>query len=115
MNSEWYYRGFLKSTLKNVQGDGKTFDDKMHTFRETELESIFISLEMAINKFFPKVIVGGYIDSTQVNETEINETEMDEEADAELEEDVEEFFLQSHRAMNTNINMCKNNVLRHYR
>lgn len=110
VNSEWLYKGSLKTTLTTVQGEGKTFDEKMHTFKETDLNGIFISLEVAVSKLTPKIInYDEYLLTTEI----VNEEEDDEDKFEDVE-DVDEFSIQTSRVNQSHLNQCQKNIVRKY-
>jgi len=114
VNSEWMFKGHLKSTLSIVQGEGKTFDEKMHTFKETELNTIFLSLEVAVSKQQPKIVVSDMILTSQINETEYDED--DEKCDEDdIDDNVDEFSMQTSRVKVSNFDKCGNNIARHFK
>ena len=113
VNSDWLYKGILKSTLSNVQGEGKTFDEKLHTFKEADLYSLFISLEVAVSMRQPPTKVIDYqCYSSQINETEYEDEEEKRYIEDDVDDNVEEFSIQTNRNKTRNLNNCGKNVVR---
>lgn len=47
MNSEWILKGKLKKNLESkIFGEGKTYDGKLYTFKETNYLTAFESLDI---------------------------------------------------------------------
>ena len=110
VNSEWLYKGSLKTSLTTVQGEGKTFDEKMHTFKETDLNSVFISLEVAVSKLLPKIInYDEYLLTTEIVNDEEEEEDQNRLDDV---EDVDEFSIQTSRVNQSHLNQCQKNIVR---
>jgi len=51
VNCQWQYKGTLHNKKESkVSGDGKTYDNKLYTFKETCIKTMWDKLEILINK-----------------------------------------------------------------
>lgn len=55
VNCEWVMRGILKSNISSkIYAEGRTYDNKLYTFKENNYREIWNTLDIIIKKLDPK-------------------------------------------------------------
>ena len=72
VNSQWQYKGKLSNKKDSkISGDGRTYDDKFHTFKETKYKEIWSSLEFLVKHLDPKVSMTNIEEIDEENNKEV--------------------------------------------
>ena len=55
VNCEWVMRGILKSNTKSkIYADGRTYDNKLYTFKEIDYREVWLELDIIVQKIDDK-------------------------------------------------------------
>ena len=55
VNCEWVMRGILKSNTKSkIYADGRTYDNKLYTFKEIDYRQVWLDLDIIVQKIDEK-------------------------------------------------------------